>query len=54
MDKSTPHIVPRWVGFVVIFALFFLRIYLVQGYFIIAYGLGIFLLNNFSISINRI
>lgn len=47
MDKSTPHIVPRWVGFVVIFALFFLRIYLVQGYFIIAYGLGIFLLNNF-------
>ena len=27
--------------------LFFLRVYLVQGYFIIAYGLGIFLLNNF-------
>ena len=28
-------------------ALFFLRIYLIQGYFIVAYGLGIFLLNNF-------
>lgn len=26
---------------------FFLRVYLVQGYFIVAYGLGIFLLNNF-------
>jgi Rer1 family len=31
----------------VLLALFFLRIYLVQGYFIVAYGLGIFLLNNF-------
>jgi hypothetical protein len=27
--------------------LFSLRIYFVQGYFIIAYGLGIYLLNNF-------
>mmetsp|Transcript_17955 Transcript_17955/g.40789 ORF Transcript_17955/g.40789 Transcript_17955/m.40789 type:complete len:151 (-) Transcript_17955:1968-2420(-) len=27
--------------------LFFLRIYMIQGYFIVAYGLGIFLLNNF-------
>jgi hypothetical protein len=27
--------------------LFFLRVYIVQGYFIVAYGLGIFLLNNF-------
>ena len=47
LDKSTIHIVPRWATFTVIFLLFFLRIYLVQGYFIVAYGLGIFLLNNF-------
>ena len=47
LDKSTIHIVPRWVLFTVILALFFLRIYLIQGYFIVAYGLGIFLLNNF-------
>merc|ERR1740139_1475562 len=33
--------------FVAQLALIFLRIYLVQGYFIVAYGLGIFLLNNF-------
>lgn len=47
LDKSTIHVVPRWVGFAVCLALFFLRIYLIQGYFIIAYGLGIYLLNNF-------
>jgi Rer1 family len=47
LDKSTIHIVPRWIAFVVLLLLFFLRVYLVQGYFIVAYGLGIFLLNNF-------
>jgi hypothetical protein len=47
LDKSTIHIMPRWGGFAFLLALFFLRIYLVQGYFIVAYGLGIFLLNNF-------
>lgn len=47
LDKSTIHLVPRWTGFAVLLALFFLRVYLVQGYFIVAYGLGIFLLNNF-------
>lgn len=47
LDKSTIHIAPRWTVFVVLLALFFLRVYVVQGYFIVAYGLGIFLLNNF-------
>jgi hypothetical protein len=47
LDKSTIHPIQRWIAFVAILALFFLRIYLVQGYFIVAYGLGIFLLNNF-------
>jgi hypothetical protein len=47
LDKSTIHVVPRWIAFVVLLLLFFLRVYFVQGYFIVAYGLGIFLLNNF-------
>jgi len=47
LDKSTIHPIPRWISFSVALAIFFLRVYLVQGYFIIAYGLGIFLLNNF-------
>lgn len=47
LDKSTIHVVPRWGGFAFLLCLFFLRVYLVQGYFIVAYGLGIYLLNNF-------
>lgn len=47
LDKSTIHIVPRWCFFAFVLFLFFLRVYLVQGYFIVAYGLGIYLLNNF-------
>jgi len=47
LDKSTIHILPRWCFFTFLLLLFFLRVYLVQGYFIVAYGLGIFLLNNF-------
>ena len=47
LDKSTIHIVPRWLSFLALLVIFFLRIYLIQGYFIVAYGLGIFLLNNF-------
>ncbi|GAX26941.1 hypothetical protein FisN_9Lh243 [Fistulifera solaris] len=47
LDKSTIHTGPRWVFFAFVLALFFLRIYMANGYFIVAYGLGIFLLNNF-------
>jgi len=47
LDKSTIHLIPRWMCFGVLLAIFFLRIYVVQGYFIVAYGLGIYLLNNF-------
>jgi len=47
LDKSTIYPTQRWVAFVAQLGLIFLRIYLVQGYFIVAYGLGIFLLNNF-------
>lgn len=36
----------RWGLFVVSVCLFLLRIYLVKGWFIVTYGLGIFLLNN--------
>jgi len=47
LDKSTIHTGPRWLAFLVLLFAFSLRIYAIQGYFIVAYGLGIFLLNNF-------
>lgn len=47
LDKSTIFPTYRWIFFTLTLVLFFLRVYLANGYFIVAYGLGIFLLNNF-------
>lgn len=47
LDKSTIHVLPRWLVFLALLLIFTLRVYVVQGYFIVAYGLGIYLLNNF-------
>lgn len=47
LDKSTPHVKYRWCAFAVLFLLFFSRIVISQGWYIICYGLGIFLLNLF-------
>lgn len=46
MDWSTPHITARWVTFFFLLSCYMLRVYLVNGWFIITYGLGIYLLNN--------
>jgi hypothetical protein len=45
LDKSTPHPVARWVGSLVVAAIFGLRAYYVNGFYIVTYGLGIYLLN---------
>eukprot|EP00744_Colponema_vietnamica_P000263 GILI01000470.1.p1 GENE.GILI01000470.1~~GILI01000470.1.p1 ORF type:complete len:203 (-),score=45.42 GILI01000470.1:184-771(-) len=47
LDASTVYIKSRWVGFFVLLSLYLLRVYLLQGWFIVTYGLGIFLLNLF-------
>lgn len=47
LDRSVPHIKARWGVFAALFILFCIRIVLAGGYYLIAYGLGIFLLNNF-------
>merc|ERR1712085_148166 len=41
------HTGPRWITFLILLFILSLRIYVIQGFFIVAYGLGIFLLNNF-------
>uniref|UniRef100_A0A7C8ZST4 Protein RER1 n=1 Tax=Opuntia streptacantha TaxID=393608 RepID=A0A7C8ZST4_OPUST len=45
LDKTTPHSVPRWVGTFVLAVLYFIRVYYVQGFYIITYALGIYILN---------
>lgn len=47
LDRVTPFVSLRWLFNSLLLILFFLRIFFVQGYYIIAYGLGIFLLNQF-------
>lgn len=46
LDRSTPHIVGRWIAFVFLMGMYTLRVYLVNGWYIVTYGLGIYLLNN--------
>ncbi|KAK2741549.1 retention in endoplasmic reticulum protein 1 [Onygenales sp. PD_40] len=47
LDASTPYTAYRWIGTGVLLLLFFLRIVLAQGWYIVAYTLGIYLLNLF-------
>lgn len=47
LDQSTVHLKARWGAFGAMLLVFCLRVYMTQGFFIIAYGLGIFLLNMF-------
>jgi hypothetical protein len=47
LDRVTPYLTFRWLFNLFLLIIIFLRIYFAQGYYIIAYGLGIFLLNQF-------
>nr|GEV58465.1 protein RER1B-like [Tanacetum cinerariifolium] len=45
LDKTTPHAVYRWSGTAALVFLYVLRVYYVQGFYIVSYGLGIYILN---------
>ncbi|GAB7363066.1 hypothetical protein MBLNU230_g3358t1 [Neophaeotheca triangularis] len=47
LDKSVPYTAYRWIATGLIFVAFALRIVLAQGWYIVAYSLGIYLLNLF-------
>ena len=47
MDRAVMHPVARWVTFFGLFGVYLLRVYLLNGFFIVTYGLGIYLLNLF-------
>lgn len=47
LDQSVPYTSRRWAAFGILLAFFFLRILIAQGWYIICYGLGIYLLNLF-------
>lgn len=45
LDRSVPHSFHRWVSFGALLAIFLIRIVIAQGWYIICYALGIYLLN---------
>lgn len=45
LDRSTPLPVHRWLGTLVVAVIYALRVYFLQGFYIVSYGLGIYVLN---------
>ena len=45
LDKASPHIAHRWISFGVSMYLYLLRVWLIGSFYIVTYGLGIYLLN---------
>ena len=45
LDRSTPHATGRWVGTLVVAGVYALRVLSIHGFYIVSYGLGIYLLN---------
>ncbi|CAI5468977.1 unnamed protein product [Closterium sp. Yama58-4] len=45
LDKSTPHYGYRWIATLVIALIYTIRVFFLHGYYIITYGLGIYMLN---------
>jgi hypothetical protein len=45
LDKSTPHVAHRWAAWGTFVLLYTLRVWMLRGFYIVTYGLGIFNLN---------
>ncbi|XP_057869367.1 protein RER1A isoform X2 [Cryptomeria japonica] len=45
LDKSTPHYTGRWLALLLLAAIYVVRVYYLQGFYIVSYGLGIYILN---------
>ncbi|XP_020978018.1 uncharacterized protein LOC110271436, partial [Arachis ipaensis] len=45
LDKTTPHMLRRWIGSLIVACIYVLRIYLIQDFYIVSYSLRIYMLN---------
>ncbi|XP_054810041.1 protein RER1A-like [Prosopis cineraria] len=45
LDKATPHVLHRWIACLVVVFVYVVRVYIIQGFYIVSYGLGIYILN---------
>ncbi|KAJ8538113.1 hypothetical protein K7X08_014653 [Anisodus acutangulus] len=44
LDKSTPQVLYRWIFFAAIALIYAVRVFMVQGFYIITYALGIYII----------
>ncbi|XP_047957104.1 protein RER1C-like [Salvia hispanica] len=42
LDKSTPYLLYRWTVFLCIALMYGLRVFLLQGFYVVSYALGIY------------
>ncbi|OWF44033.1 protein RER1-like [Mizuhopecten yessoensis] len=47
LDRTTPHSGVRWISTIVLSLAYAVRVFLLQGWYIVTYALGIYLLNMF-------
>jgi hypothetical protein len=45
LDRAAPHTAGRWAGTLLAALVYALRVYYAQGFYVVSYGLGIYLLN---------
>lgn len=45
LDKLSPLVLYRWILFIFVVGLYIVRVYFANGWYIVTYGLGIYLLN---------
>jgi hypothetical protein len=45
LDKSTPFVLYRWIACFSIAFIYILRVYFVQGFYVVSYAVGIYILN---------
>lgn len=45
LDKTTPHTNARWIGLAALLTIYGIRVFFLQGFYIVTYALGIYNLN---------
>ncbi|XP_058227920.1 protein RER1A-like [Rhododendron vialii] len=45
LDKSTPFVLHRWLAFAAVAIVYAVRVFFVEGFYIVSYALGIYVLN---------
>ena len=45
LDKSTPFVFQRWIAFAAVAIVYVIRVWLAEGFYIVSYALGIYILN---------